>query len=165
MPCFGRGFLPGPHHQPRSHAQTGVPASPARPARWALFPALTLALAGPAGAQQLTNAGQTLYVGPGATLYVGGDLLNAAGSTLTNAGTLRVTGTTTTNAAMSSAGGTLVLAGSRRGCRRGGRFGCVGAGWGGRPGAPLPAPTVPLTRRTALPRPRCRPAAGAFGWR
>ena len=83
------------------------------PTRWALCLPLTLALAGPAGAQQLTNAGQTLYVGPGATLYVGGDLLNAAGSTLTNAGTLRVTGTTiTNNATMSAGGGTLVLAGS-----------------------------------------------------
>ncbi|WP_151088442.1 T9SS type A sorting domain-containing protein [Hymenobacter baengnokdamensis] len=52
-----------------------------------------LVVAGPAFAQDLTNAGATLTVQPGAVLYVGtGGLSNQAGSTLTNAGTLRTDG-------------------------------------------------------------------------
>ena len=75
-----------------------------------LLAALALPLTG--SAQALYNDGAALSIGAGTTVYVRGDLLNASGSILTNAGTLRVSGNTTTNAAVSSAGGTLVLEGS-----------------------------------------------------
>ena len=83
------------------------------PARWPALLGLAL-LAAPPGvrAQALYNNGAALRIGAGATVYVQGDLLNASGSTLANAGTLRVTGNTTNNAAMSGGGGTLMLAGS-----------------------------------------------------
>ena len=80
--------------------------------RLALLGLLGLLAAPLAGRAQLANYGASLSIGAGATLVVPGDFLNDVGSTFTNAGTLRVGGNTTANAAVSSAGGTLVLAGS-----------------------------------------------------
>ena len=59
-------------------------------------------------AQDLANAGGTLYVQPGATLYVGtGGLRNQAGGTLTNAATLRVDGPLTNLGTLNLSTGTL----------------------------------------------------------
>ncbi|WP_152559980.1 T9SS type A sorting domain-containing protein [Hymenobacter sp. IS2118] len=75
--------------QPLPHAASW----PARPGRFRpLTLLLTLALAGPAAAQQLTNTGQTLYVGPDATLSVPGSYSQSGAAILRTAGTARLGG-------------------------------------------------------------------------
>ncbi|MBH8557013.1 T9SS type A sorting domain-containing protein [Hymenobacter negativus] len=65
-----------------------------------------------AQAQDLTNIGTQLTVGPGATLTLPGSLSNQAGATLTNNGTVQVAGNLTNAGTIAPGTGSVVMAGS-----------------------------------------------------
>ena len=74
---------------------------------------LSLLLAGPIAAQDLTNAGASITVQAGATLYVGtGGLTNQASGTLTNLGTLRIDGPLTNPGTLDLGAGALEVRGN-----------------------------------------------------